>query len=79
MEAAKEIIAHGADVNRSENDGWTALHFATDGGFDKIVDELLKAGADKAARTNGGKTAHEIAIDHGFLTIADKTLVVNEL
>lgn len=32
----------GADCNRSENDGWTALHFAASGGYDEIVEILLK-------------------------------------
>ena len=41
---AQTIVDLGADCNRSENDGWTALHFAASSGFDEIVEILLKVG-----------------------------------
>ena len=44
-EIVKLLINAGADVNK-EDDGYTALHFATDMGHTEIVKLLINAGAD---------------------------------
>lgn len=41
-----ELIAHGADVNLEDNDGWTALLLAAKQGRINICIELLDHGAD---------------------------------
>jgi len=51
----------GADCNRSENDGWTALHFAASGGFAEIAEMLIKANINPAIKNVAGKTAKTLA------------------
>ena len=64
------LIAHGADVSRTNRWGETALHLAVVCGHTDIAEKLLKAGADPRARTQGGITAVDIAKQ-----IKDKKLV----
>ena len=40
------LIKSGADVNKQDKDGKTALFYAASGGNDDIVMLLLKSGAD---------------------------------
>lgn len=65
------IIDLGADCNRSENDGWTALHFAASGGFEEIVDLLLKANINPAIKNVAGKVAKTLALELNFPKVAD--------
>ena len=53
IEAVKQHLAAGTDVNAKNNDGWTPLHFAGDrGGHRKITEIILKEAkpADRPAR-----------------------------
>jgi ankyrin repeat protein len=63
-----EIILKGRpDVNQRDDNGWTALHYATSGGGPsysqappvdrvRVIELLIAAGADVNARNRGGKT-----------------------
>lgn len=55
-EAARALIAAGADVNLKNNDGSTPLHAAAFFCHPDIVTALLENGADKEARNNYGAT-----------------------
>ena len=48
------LLAHGANVNTSDFDGWTALHFAVKRNNRAIASILIQAGADVDATTNQG-------------------------
>jgi ankyrin repeat protein len=44
------LLAHGADVNGRNKDGWTPLHYAAREGMTEVADLLLKKGADVQAK-----------------------------
>ena len=55
-----------ADKDAKDNDGWTALIFASIGGHESCVRALLYAGADKDAKTTtNGSTALIWASENG--------------
>jgi ankyrin repeat protein len=57
IEAVKQHLAAGADVNaKSERGGWTPLHAAAKGGRKEVVELLIAAGADVNAKTDDGWT-----------------------
>ncbi len=70
-EQARELIAHGADVNYVDSFGMTALHYAAsiDYGSTEMVDLLLAAGADTKMRTKEGLTALGLAKKYGHTDI----------
>lgn len=68
---ARELIAHGADVNYVDSFGMTALHYAAsiDHGGTEMVELLLKSGADTKMRAKGGLTALGLAKKYGHTGI----------
>ena len=40
------LITHGAKVNKTDQWGSTALHFASSCGFNEVVEALISGGAD---------------------------------
>jgi len=46
IEIVNMLLSSGADVNLSNNDGWTALICAAAKGYIQIAKMLLSAGAD---------------------------------
>ena len=40
------LIESGADVNAVDNDQHSALYYASEAGYDEIVEQLLVAGAE---------------------------------
>ena len=52
FEAAKLLIAAGADVNARDNSGWTALTLAASENYTEIMQLLIAAGADINAKGN---------------------------
>lgn len=55
------LVAHGADVNRGDNEGWTPLHATASCGFVSIAKFLIENGADVAAVNNDGDLPLDIA------------------
>ena len=56
-------MARGADPDRADRYGWTALHLAAPTMDRRTVSGLLRAGADPNARTANGLTALHLAAD----------------
>ena len=62
------------DINSKNEEGWTALHLATNEGHSEVVHILLQAGADMEARTKQLKTALHIACCRGDLKVVKALL-----
>jgi ankyrin repeat protein len=45
----KQLVAHGAKVEISDNWGWTPLHMAAFHGYEDVIRSLLEAGANVCA------------------------------
>ena len=56
IEAVKQHLAAGTDVNAKDDNGWTPLHFAVYYGHKEIVELLIAKGADVNAKDNNGWT-----------------------
>ena len=55
IEAVKQHLAAGADVNAKNRSGWTPLHQAVWGGHKEIAELLIANGADVNTTTDGGR------------------------
>ena len=61
IEAVKQYLAAGADVNAKDKEGWTPLHFASD--RKNVAEFLIKKGADVNAKDAYGFTPLDEADD----------------
>jgi uncharacterized protein len=64
LDALRQAISRGVDVNLKNELGSTALHRAIAGKQYEAVEELLSLGADVALQDAGGSTALHYAIEH---------------
>jgi hypothetical protein len=64
-EAVKELIATGAEVNRQDKQGWTALNWAAAKGHVEIIGTLLEHGAGPFAVGRDLRTPLMIALAAG--------------
>ena len=71
IEAVKQHLADGADVNVKDKVGGTPLHHAAFNGHKEIVELLIANGADVNAKNNGGKTPLDWAINFKHTETAD--------
>jgi len=62
IEAVKQHIAAGTDVNAKSEDGQTSLHFATIGGHKEIAELLIAASVDMNAQDEKGNTPLHFAV-----------------
>lgn len=56
LEQVRSLLAKGADVAETDEEGWSALHAAASRRHPQIVEVLLAAGADPQAATTDGFT-----------------------
>ena len=61
LEMVKFLIDQGADINATDNDGWTPLHAASSCGHVSVTEALLDAGADARIINIDGELASDIA------------------
>ncbi|MCR4378757.1 MAG: ankyrin repeat domain-containing protein [Rhodospirillales bacterium] len=67
--AARAFLAVGADVNATEKDGATPLHWAVGRGCADCVRVLMAAGADADARDTNGQSPRKLAQEKGDAAI----------
>ena len=63
IEAVKQHLAAGAEVNAKDEDGWTPLHLAAKEGHKEIAELLIDKGAD----VNAGEEEAYTPLDHATL------------
>ena len=61
IDAVRDMIAKGADVNAKDRAGCTALMYAAEHGSADAVMALIAEGADPAAKDGSGRTASDHA------------------
>jgi cytohesin len=54
------LLDAGADVERTSDNQWTALHFAADKGHLDTAQLLIQRGASPSAKSSDGKTPREM-------------------
>ena len=71
------LINAKADVNARNQDGWTALHLATQNGHKDCLEVLIKAKADVNARNQNGRTALHVAALNGHKDCLEALIKAN--
>ncbi len=71
IEAVKQHLATGTDVNTKNNRGKTSLHRAAEKGHKEIAELLIAAGADVNAKDKNGETPRDRAISRNKTETAD--------
>ena len=71
IEAVKQHLAAGTDVNAKDDNGWTPLHFAVYYGHKEIVELLIAKGADVNAKDKNGWTPLHLAAENGRKQVAE--------
>ena len=60
-QTVKILLNRGAQVNKRDNRGWTALTISAQRGHLGVVELLLAAGANRHLQAKDGKTAYAVA------------------
>ncbi|XP_038073033.1 ankyrin repeat, SAM and basic leucine zipper domain-containing protein 1-like isoform X2 [Patiria miniata] len=70
LSAVQKLLEFGAQTDRQDNRGWTALCYAANQGFTSIAECLLNAEADIHKRCSEG-TARDIACNRGYIELTE--------
>ena len=70
-DAIRLLLAQGADINRADANGDTALHLAVSRDYRVVVKHLINAGADVNAVNGAGATPLGLALEKGSPEIGD--------
>ena len=68
---SKDLLEHGAQVNASQQAGWTPLHQAAASGNVELLKLLLSHGADRRAVSEDGRTPIQMAEANNHRLAAD--------
>ena len=56
------LAEEGVDATKTDCQGWQAIHYAAQSGFDDVINELTNKGAEPDARTDKGVTPLHLAV-----------------
>jgi ankyrin repeat protein len=73
-DAVREALVRKADVNATQIDGSTALHWAVERDDLAMAEQLIRAGARVTARTREGVTPLQLAATNGSAAMIDRLL-----
>ena len=71
IQAVKQHLVDGTDVNAKDDDGWTPLQDAATFGHKEIVELLITKGADVNAKTEEGETPLHTAVSNDHKEIIE--------
>ena len=74
IEAIKQHLANGTDVNTRDNNKWTPLHYAAYYGHKVVAELLIAEGADVNAKSDDGWTPLHDATSMGHKEIVELLL-----
>ena len=77
IEAIKQAIADGADVNAKDQNGRTLLQLAALKGHKEVAELLIAEGADVNAKTNSGWTPLVVAAVRGHKEVVELLIAKN--
>ncbi|HIM69100.1 MAG TPA: ankyrin repeat domain-containing protein [Gammaproteobacteria bacterium] len=63
IEAVKQHLSAGVDVNAKDDNGFPPLHLAADRGHTEVVELLITKGAEVNVQSDGGNTPLDWAVD----------------
>ena len=75
IEAAKQAIANGADVNGKDKDSWTPLSLAALEGHKEVVEFLIAKGVDVNTKDEEGRTPLHLATREDYKEVAELLIV----
>jgi ankyrin repeat protein len=67
--SAKLLVKYGASIASVDSKGRTALHWASELGYDQVAAELIRNGASPDVKDHDKKTPVQIALEHGHIRI----------
>ena len=70
-DSARLLLDAGADVNKSDDDGSTPLHYAALLGSTPLATLLADRGADRSLKDGDGNTAADVARSEGHSSLAE--------
>lgn len=71
-ECAENLIDRGANVNATDGDGWTPLHYSAMHANSKVAETLVENGANLAMTDKLGMSAQDVAFAKGNEKLADR-------
>jgi len=75
IEAVKQAIANGADVNGKDKDSWSPLNLAALEGHKEVVEFLIAKGVDVNAKDEEGRTPLHLATSEGYKEVSELLIV----
>ena len=75
-EVVRLLIQHGAEVDKVDDEGKTALMFAAEKGYKDVVEHLVEAGAGINNACEKGLTALHLASERGNISIVEHLVEV---
>ena len=65
------INKHNFDVQKADNNGWTALHLSARNGIYQSIEYLVDLGTDISLETNDGRNCLHVAAEFGHLSLCE--------